>query len=990
MNFSKFSICCLLLVILLTKAAWSQDNSKLDSLQSLIEQASDDSTKLNLYAQQIEILTYSNTEGVKSVIASALKLTTQLNDPEIVLSGLDVIGQFYYNTSQLDSSLAVYMRSLNLANNSGLNSRVSGSLIWIGNVYNRKGNYDSAIHYHSENISFCKSVNDQEGIASSYNNLGNIANARGDYAKSIEHYTQALKTYEKLGDDLSTAIVLANMGMVLNRLENYDKAIGYLKDSDVLFQKLNDQVGINFVLKNLGVSYKNKGDLTQAMKTYRKAQFNYLKMNAQFDLAGLHQNIGNVYWEWGEYDSARINYFKSLEYAQAINDALGIARAYNAIGACYLKASQFEESKTYAQKAKEIAELAQNPLIKMNAEEQLYSAHKMLGEYKDAVSSLERFNSIKDSLRSSEKEQIASEVEAKYQNEKKQKEIALLKARNEINLLNIKKKENELIFLIVLVLAALVLGAVLYRLYKISKKSTRKLQELNQMQSSFFANISHEFRTPLTLIMASLDKLRNGSEASKADVHDTVNRNSKRLLELINQLLDLSKLEAGSEQLMVRKVDVNQYMKRLSASFTSLAESRSIAYEVNISEKPLEGFLDTDKIEKVIYNILSNAFKFTSEGGKVIFAVKSVNQKVQVEICDNGIGIAETDQEHVFRRFYQADKSESRMYDGSGVGLALTRELLELHKGTIVVSSKSGHGSKFTVTIPLTGYRTESIVSDEVQSIEPNIDQPVPKKLSQNINDETKEDTFVIELVEDNEELQAYLKELLDSHYQIITATNGACGYDLAQEHIPDLIITDLMMPKVDGKEMIELIRSNEKTSHIPVFMLTAKADRKSKLQGLETGADDYLTKPFDTAELQIKIANVLKNREKMQERLKEHFYFPDPKLSANDRFIKKASEIINDNLSDPDFNVEEFNRAMGYSRMQLHRKLKALTGKSTGNFIKSIRMKKALLLLEKDYDQISQIAFETGFSSPSYFSKCFKQVYGVTPKEYIQKEMVE
>ncbi|ELR69477.1 hypothetical protein C900_05009 [Fulvivirga imtechensis AK7] len=938
------------LYVIIINPAYAQDQRYVDSLQAVFERTDDGSARTRILLEQ---------------------------------------AGHYFGVGEFDSCLNFYNRGLTLARKLKLNDDISEALIGLGNAWQRKGNYDKARDLHFENIKFCKENDIPDGIASSYNNIGNLSNEMGDYAMAIEYYTKSSNAYEVLGDELSAAITIANMGMIQNRLGNYHEAISYFKQANKIFTGKGHQGGINFVLNQLGVSYKNTGSLQEAMSVYRQALSNYEATGHKFEMSGLYQNIGNIYWEKQEYDSARLSYFRSLQLIESIGDSTGLGRVHNAIGQSYAIQGDHRQAKEHFLQAREIAQLVNNPLVLMNAEEQLKSAFVALGEYEQALLSFDRYISIKDSLQGVEKLRIAEEVEAKYQNEKKQKEIALLSAQNDLSSLQIAKRENERNYLMALSVVAFALGLLAYNRYKTKQRSNKKLQELNKLQSGFFANISHEFRTPLALILALLDKKMQGSDADQKDF-EIMHRNARRLLQLINQLLDLSKLEAGNVRLAVRPMPVADFLKKITASFTSLAESRSIQYLVDIPQSEEKGYLDPDKIEKIVYNLLSNAFKFTSTGGTVRFECSINAKKLIISVSDDGIGISAEKLDRIFDRFYQVDSADSREFEGSGIGLALTKELAELHRGSITVASQPEQGCSFLVAIPLQGYDRMAISDDDGTPLEEDrwVTVPTAQQPSSYEDRVTDDKNSVILLAEDNTDLLKFLSESLEDHYTIIQASDGQRGYELAMEHIPDLIISDLMMPKLDGLGMCEKIKHHEKTSHIPVIMLTARADHESKLRGLETGADDYLAKPFDVKELKVKVRNTLIQRDRMREYVKGQLFFPAPKLNANDKFIKKAMEVIHVNISNTDFNVEAFNKEMGYSRMQLHRKIKAITGQSATEFIRLVRLKKAALLLQKDYDQVSQIAYETGFSSPSYFTKCFKEVYGVTPKEYAEKKV--
>jgi CheY-like chemotaxis protein/AraC-like DNA-binding protein len=412
---------------------------------------------------------------------------------------------------------------------------------------------------------------------------------------------------------------------------------------------------------------------------------------------------------------------------------------------------------------------------------------------------------------------------------------------------------------------------------------------------------------------------------------------------------------------------------------------------------------DADKIEKILTNLITNAFKFTAPGGEISVGFKylnSMDQEViswaEISVRDTGKGIPPEMIDKIFDRFFQVSSSDTRDFEGTGIGLALTRELVDIYKGQINVESEVGKGSYFRIRLP--GSR-DQFNEDEMVIIQPETKPEIkinPVDLIESVSVEKepqevritqrKQAKPVILIVEDNSDLRKYISQHLLDDYQVREAANGKVGFKKATECIPDLVISDLMMPEMDGMEMCRRLREDERTSHIPVIMLTARADRDSKLNGLETGADDYIIKPFDAAELQIRIKNLIAQRKKLQERFHRN-YFIDDRITgledADERFLRKAKDIIDNHISDPGFNTESFSRYLGLSRSQLYRKLQGLADQSPGEFIRKLRLKHSLVLLDKGFDNIAQIAYQVGFSDPSYYARCFRKLYGVSPSEY-------
>ena len=532
----------------------------------------------------------------------------------------------------------------------------------------------------------------------------------------------------------------------------------------------------------------------------------------------------------------------------------------------------------------------------------------------------------------------------------------------------------------------------------------KEKEETDKMKSSFFANISHEFRTPLTLILGPAEKISSKTSDDIVKDANIIKRNSRRLLQLINQLLDLSKLESGKLKLEASKGNIVSFVKGVTLSFESLSEEKDIALDLQAEKEFIELYFDREKMMKILTNILSNAFKFTSEEGAITVSVMETDQKsVEIKIRDTGIGIAEEEIPKLFDRFYQVDSTHTREYEGTGIGLALTKELVELHRGTISVESKKeetnhkGTGwTEITVLLPLgKDHLTEDEIIKEVKNIEPDIYTKSVTKETENVEPILNvmqegalqgEKTIVL-VVEDNYDMRQYIKEALNNEYIVEEAVNGEQGVRKAEKIIPDLIVSDMMMPKMDGNELVKILKNDERTSHIPVIILTAKAGQENKLEGLEIGADDYLTKPFEIKELQIRIKNLINIRKKLQEKFSkiEFKSVKEKKLnSLDEKFMIRVNEIIETHIAEEEFNMEEFGEELYMSRMQVHRKLKALTGKSANRYIRSFKLQKARKMIEEKQGNISEIAYSLGFGSPAYFTKCFKDQFGYSPSEIL------
>ena len=558
------------------------------------------------------------------------------------------------------------------------------------------------------------------------------------------------------------------------------------------------------------------------------------------------------------------------------------------------------------------------------------------------------------------------------------------------------------------------------------------LAEVDKLKSRFFANISHEFRTPLTLVLGPIRKWRekNSGEELTKDMR-VAERNANRLLSLVNQLLDLSKIEAGAMVLHTRPLNIVPIVKGIAYSFESSAGLRKIDLEVFAAADEIEVYVDRDKLEKILSNLLSNAFKFTMEGGRVSVAVritpapspmstsrteqarsaggtggKQEHGKpadgcgagcVEISVCDTGIGIPVENLRHIFDRFYQVDNSETRRFEGSGIGLALAKELVDLHHGEIHVQSEAGKGTEFTVRLPMgrNHLKDEEIAlgsGDEQERIEESIGTELDRGHDEGRIGHVQGNgqKSIILIVEDNADVRAYVREQLIA-YQVLESCNGVEGIETAREVIPDLIISDVMMPGKDGYELCRILKTDEKTSHIPIILLTAKAANEHKIEGLETGADDYITKPFDPKELLTRIRNLIEIRQQLRKKFSAGTVLKPGDVavpSIDDALLKRIMEVVEAKMADEGFGVEELARLVGLGRRQLERKLLGLTNLTPAEFIRYMRLQRAHALLKKNAGSVAEIAFQVGFSSPSHFSSSFHQQFGFPPSEVERQVM--
>lgn len=556
---------------------------------------------------------------------------------------------------------------------------------------------------------------------------------------------------------------------------------------------------------------------------------------------------------------------------------------------------------------------------------------------------------------------------------------------------------------------------------------SEKLKELDKAKSRFFANISHEFRTPLTLILGPLDQVRTLSKDPETTKRvGLARRNAQRLLGLINQLLDLSKFESGKMKLRASQTDLVLFLKSFLEPFEAAARQQQLELNISTAETSIPLYFDPEKLEKVVGNLLSNAFKFTPPGGRITVSVtrcpkdgsdgepeggprdnkRYAEGYVTVSVKDTGCGIPGEHLEHIFDRFYQADTTAEHHQKGSGIGLALAKELVELHHGELTVQSSVGEagGSEFIVTLPMgrshlsAGEVMEGGNASPEQTETPplppdGVEGPLEVEDAGELTGGSEigeVDKHIILVVEDNADLRHYIRSSLEPDFDVIEAKDGEEGIERAKAVIPDLVVSDIMMPGVDGYELCRVVKSDVSTSHIPVILLTARASEESIVEGLETGADDYVTKPFNTRVLRARIGNLIELRRQLQISLSREMVLQPARMtmSTMDReFLNDLQAVLEKNLSDPDFNVEELSKRLYMSRTTVYRKIQALSGETPTDFIRYFRLKRAAQLLKSNFGSVTEVAFEVGFNSRAYFTKCFKEQFHQLPSEYVSSQ---
>lgn len=530
----------------------------------------------------------------------------------------------------------------------------------------------------------------------------------------------------------------------------------------------------------------------------------------------------------------------------------------------------------------------------------------------------------------------------------------------------------------------------------------RSLRMRNRLQMErIYTNITHELLTPLTIISASVEHLRN-SEPKYGYDYDMMQLNIQRMVRLLQTILETSKSQSGELKLLVSNGDVMKFIRETALAIEPLMQKKGLKFSINCTPESMMGWIDTDKLDKIIFNLLTNAAKYTEKQGHVELDVKTNKRfdHIIIRVRDNGIGIPKERQKGLFHRFYDGEYRNRNTF-GTGIGLSLTRDLVYLHHGTISFESEEGKGTTFTITLPINKETFAPSQIDEKNKINIKVPQSVildfaeiERKTGEEIakEHEAEENAYKLLIVEDNVELLILMQQLLRTQYRIYTAQNGMEALQVIQSTELDLIISDVMMPEMNGYELTKAIKGNPDYSHLPIILLTAKIQDNDRQEALTIGADDFIAKPFHLQDLRLRIDNIIKNRQRIQREFRQQSIKETKKKIAeaptpDNEFLQRAIQCVNDHLDDTEFDRDAFAREMGASQSTLYNKLRAMTGMNVTNFIRSIRMKAIDDIIRQEPDiRVSDLAYKVGFKDPKYFATAFKKEFGIQPKEYIEK----
>ncbi|RMB56731.1 response regulator [Dokdonia sinensis] len=924
-------------ILFLSSIFYGQTQKKVDSLNQLISTTASKEYKAEAYIQLADIFIDSQRDKSDDYLREALKLNKNINNDTLLGKIYYKLGVLNYKDQKDDVAMSFFLKM--------------DSLFDERNIVNE--DLVQTKFYQSQILKFTFT---KEGLLQSKQHLDKMLK----YATKIDDSLLLNWGYQKMGGYYG----------VLSEIENAEKNL----DTALLFYRKAERY------------FSENRDYAQLITTF-------------WSIASLEERKGNIK-EAEKYQELRI---ATSEY---LDDSADKGIIFKSVGDFYIKNNKPREGLKLLERANQLFENYGYPNAHDEVEMLHYQAeaHYKLGAIEEAFRFKNLELKLSDSLNKASNKQKALELETKYQTDKKQQEITLLKTENALAEQQKKNQRNLLLGGLGLTTVA---GIFLFLGYRNRKKTNDILRELDATKSNFFANISHEFRTPLSLIAGPIQEQLQKPDLPAREKQNlqTAQRNSQRLVTLVDQLLDLSKLESGHFKLKVKQGRLATFLKSLGSSFEFLAQEKGQDYDTQVDIPEDTYCFDADALEKITTNLLSNAIKYSPENATVHFNAILVNGILNLTVKNSGTTLSKDVLATLFNRFQRADEGSV----GSGIGLALTKELVELHKGTIAVKNENNE-MVFEVQLPVTREAFteeecyEGMIATPIEdenagtydaATSTTLSTSFAKTETSTIPETEEKDIFskntnpILLIVDDNEDLRNYVRSIFQDSYTIHTAENGKIGFEIAKETVPDLIITDLMMPEEDGLVFTKNCKSTEATSHIPVLMLTAKAGDENQLKGLETGADAYITKPFNTEILKTTANNLLESRKRLQERFSQEVVLLPKDIATNsieEKFLENLQAVMDEKLIESDFNTEDFAQALGMSRMQLHRKLKALTGLSATEFVRSQRLKLAAQLLKKSDINVSQVGYSVGFNNHSYFTKCFKEQYGIAPSDYAKK----
>lgn len=947
-----------------------------------------------------------------SYLTKSLEIAERLNEKREVAMRLNLLGVVHSSKKEYELAISYYEKSMVINNELEDNLGNVFALMNIARIYLEGLNDEAkAFEYYDQVFAICKEMNFIQWQRMLLNDIGNHYTSKGNLPKALQFYTDALKLVEEVKDTIGMANINNSLANIYEIQENYatsfrhrKRALNYLKKLDHKSEIARTKNTIASLFSKINQPDSSLIYARDALKSYKT-----LQDSCGFDSAYL--NIGKAHSFKTQIDSAFFYLHASIKQARKCKKGYVLAQAYTELGKIYAEEGQKNRAFQYYEKAFSHAQSSKDNVLIKESALHLHPIYKERNQYKKAYEVLNIYQASKDSLFNQENTRvlIQREMEAAYA--KKEQERLLTQQREDT--LQERRLERQKLFIYMFIvgfLAMLMIALAFYRNYRnklnsniLLRQQKKELEELDLAKSRLFANISHELRTPLTLISSPVERLINNGKSSDTELLDTldlVKRNSQQLQDLVDDILNLSKLESNQIELNEEPTELKPFLSRVFSNFESLTMHMQIQYHINLERlENIWTLLDVGKVEKVLNNLLSNAIKHTPSGGKVSLKVSVEEKNLKLEVSDTGSGIPASDLPQIFDRFFQSKQPDAPLQGGTGIGLALTKELVQIMKGHIVVTSEVGKGSLFLVTLPY--QKTEALPSTSL--LEQEVKEEIDLKHLSPTDIPEEEKKFHVLIVEDHRDMQRFVNELLSKKYYTHLANQGNQALKVLKKTKIDLIISDLMMPEMDGFALLEKLKNAKEYAHIPIIMLTALDTQESKLSALTLGVDDYLTKPFSPKELFARAHNLLERHESRQHaneivqenltagKLEEVALYPEnledtPIIEQETglQWLKRVADIMREELENPNFKMADIASQFYMSERHFHRRVKQLTGMPPKKYQREVALQKARYLLERKlYGNITAVCYAVGISNISRFSQLYEARFGKRPKEY-------
>lgn len=982
------------LLLLLAVAVHGQwivrpDPKKADSLRRVIPTQKGIDKAMTM-AELAKYVIATNYDSARLLLDSALDIARDKDNDSTVVKILTVAGDRVSDYGDQELARKYLHTALRMVSEKDLPPTVEREVYFkLYNIYYwHLTDYDSCRHYMDK---YLELTTDSVLVGNAYIELGGTYHREGNNAKALEYFTIADNYFQTPKTDPWTFSHLNNsFGMLYSEEQEYKQAEQYFLKALAFAQHPSLRKGADLPeLNNLGVLYNWMGEYDKALKYLTTAKERLPFVDDPWSVANNFLNLGDALTFSGSYNEGVKSYLVSIEKFDNLEDEYKVAAARVQLAGAYRRMKRYRDAEQEALRALAWDEKnGEGDLVKESYEE-LYKIYGETRQFDKAYDYQSRYLKVIDSLNSADRKKKIGVMEKNFEIAKQERVRERLERENELHL---AREETDRITRIglmsgtVVLAIGVVIAIISYRRIRDQKQKIEEqagqLLEAAEVKARFFANVSHELRTPLTLLNGMLELMQeNPGQKGNSEKMNIALGNSRRLQGMINEVLDLSRLEGGKWELSKKPKEMLPLLTRIVLAFESLIIKKKLvlAYEAS----PLSGLvmdIDEDKFEKVINNLVYNAIKFNHEGGSIKITASRTETSIVIQVVDTGIGIPEKELPHIFDRFYQSSSTERLNSQGIGIGLALVREFTEIHGGTVQVTSRVGEGSCFTVQFPI---HMSGIAQEPAEEV---------YELADVSFDKFKRKPLVL-VVEDNEEMRFYLKEILGEYADIAETRHGRDGLKWMKVNTPDLIISDVMMPEMDGYEFLSQLKASPAWRGIPVVMLTARASEEDLLHGLSLGVDDYIIKPFNAKELKIRIHNLLTNQEIRKEWLQKPLEAdeliperPATEDQAEDKvFLDKVQMFVEENSERSSLGIGDLADHLAMSERQVYRRAATLTGMTPGQLIKEIKLKIAYrLLLERKVSKVAELARKIGFENSSYFSKQFLERYGRRPADLL------